>query len=185
MMKRICLVLVFTLFAVGLASAQSSRLKNFYSKESKVGFKYPAKWKAVSEQNSTADEQGFKELVTVTIPERNYPGTNFVESYSRLAVASVPNSACKKIPPSGANLSRQRRVNFGKNMFYMVTGSEGAAGSIFETETYRTFHNGRCYQFDLVLHTGNMGSYDKGTVKEVNGKKVFANLEAIVRSLYF
>ena len=82
-------------------------------------------------------------------------------------------------------LGVERRVKVGNNMFYLVTGSEGATGHIIETRTYRTFHDGRCYQFDLALNKGNMSFYDKGTVRAVNDRKVFANLEASVRSLYF
>jgi hypothetical protein len=184
MMKRICLVLVFTLLAGGVV-ASKSRLKNFYSKESKVGFKYLASWKFEPGESSTVDDQGFKEVATVSTPEGAYARTNFVGARATLSVASVPETTCKQFPPSGDDASPRRRVGVGNNMFYLVTGSEGAVGHVIETRTYRTFHDGRCYQFDLTLDVANMGNYDKGTVRAVNDRKVFANLEAIVRSLYF
>ena len=184
MMKRICLLLVFALLAVGVV-ASKSRWKNFYSKESKVGFKYLAGWKLERGESSTADDQGFKEIATVNTPEGAYPVTNFVGARATLSVASVPEATCKKFSPSTPDPSPRRRVKVGNNMFYRVTGSEGAAGHIIETRIYRTFHDGRCYQFDLELDQANMGNYDKGTVRAVNDRKVFAKLEASVRWLYF
>ena len=183
-MKRICLILVFALLAGGVV-ASKSRWKSFYSKESKVGFRYLAGWKLEPGASSTVDDQGFKEIATVSTPEGAYAGTNFVEARATLSVASVPEATCQKFPPSGVDSAPRRRVKVGNNMFYLVTGSEGATGHIIETRTYRTFHDGRCYQFDLALNKGNMSFYDKGTVRAINDRKVFASLEAIVRSLYF
>ena len=184
MIKRICLVLVFTFLAAGAVSSKS-KWKIFYSKESKVGFKYLANWKLEPAESSTADDQGFKEVATVNTPEGAYAGTNFGSARATLSVASMTEAACKQFPPSGGDSSPRRRVKVGNNMFYLVTGTDGGAGRFVETEIYRTFHDGRCYQFDLEMSVANMGNYDKGTVREVNGKKVFANLEAMVRSLYF
>jgi hypothetical protein len=184
MMKRVCLVLVFTLLAGGVV-ASKSRWKNFYSKESKVGFKYLANWKLEPGDSSTVGDQGFKEIATVNTPEGAYAGTNFGHARATLSVASMTEATCKQFPPSGGDSSPRRRVKVGNNMFYLVTGTDGGAGRLVDTEIYRTFHDGRCYQFDLEMSVANMGNYDKGTVREVNGRKVFANLEAIVRSLYF
>jgi hypothetical protein len=184
MMKRICLVLALALLAGG-AVASKSRWKNFYSNEAKVGFKYLAGWKLEPDASSFVEDPVFKAVASVTTPEGAYPGTNFVGARATLSVASMPEATCKKFSPSVPDPSPRRRVKVGNNMFYMVTGSEGAAGHSIETRIYRTFHDGRCYQFDLELDVANMGNYDKGTVRAVNDRKVFANLEASVRSLYF
>jgi hypothetical protein len=184
MIKRICLVLVFTLLAAGAVSSKS-KWKKFYSKESKVGFKYLANWKLEPGGGATDGDQGFKGIATVNTPEGAYPGTNFGHARATLSVASVTEATCKQFPPPGGDSSPRRRVKVGNNMFYLVTDTDGGAGRLVETEIYRTFHDGMCYQFELEMSVGNMGNYDKGTVREVNGRKVFANLEAMVRSLYF
>jgi hypothetical protein len=66
-----------------------------------------------------------------------------------------------------------------------MTGAGGSAGTVYHRRTYRTFHDGKCYEVSLELQTGNMAAYDEGTVKAVNNKMIFNLPETVVRTLYF
>jgi hypothetical protein len=184
MMKRICLALAFTLLATGTV-ASKGRWKNFYSREHKVGFKYSADWRLKKGESSAMTPEDFKGVAKVSPPKRAYRGTNLGDASATLSVGSVSEETCKQMTSIAAEQSKPRRVRMGHNWFYMVTGSEGAAGHIYESTIYRTFHDGRCYQLDLIMDILNMGNFDKGTVKQVNERKFSADFNSIVRSLYF
>lgn len=184
MMKRICLALALTLLAMGTVAAKG-RWKNFYSREHRVGFKYFTNWKLKPGESSAETPQDFKGVASVSPPKRAYRGTNFGDASVTLSVASVGEEACKQAATTAAEHSKPRRVKMGRNWFYMVTGSEGAAGHFYESTIYRTFHDGRCYEFELITDILNIGNFDKGTVRPVNDRKLSADLKAVVRSLYF
>ena len=187
-MKRICFMLLFTLLAGGVVASKSG-WKNFYSKDQKVGFKYLANWRLEMESGPTADAPEFILIASVKPSkraERAYRGTNYSEASTTLSVASVSEEQCKqKFPNPSEPPEVPRRIKLGNHMFYRVTQSEGAAGNFYDSTTYHTFHDGKCYQFVTVIHTLNINNFDKGTVKAFNDKKLSAEMRAIVRSLYF
>jgi hypothetical protein len=184
MMKRICLVLAFTLLATATVAAKG-RWKNFYSREHRAGFKYFANWKLKKGESSAEIPQDFKEVASVSPPKRAYRGTNFGDASATLSVGSVSKETCKQASSTAAETSKPRRVKMGHHWFYMVTGSEGAAGHIYDNTIYRTFHDSRCYEFELTMDILNIGNFDKGAVRPVNDRKLSADLKAVVRTLYF
>ena len=184
MMKRICLALAFTLLATGTV-ASKGRWKNFYSREHKVGFKYFANWKLKKGESSAETPQDFKGVASVSPLQRAYRGTNFGDASATLSVGSVSKETCKQASSTSTNPSKPRRVKMGHHWFYMVTSSEGAAGHFYESTIYRTFHAGRCYQFDFITDILNIGNFDRRTVRPVNDRKLSADLKAVIRSLYF
>ncbi|HEX8889288.1 MAG TPA: hypothetical protein VF779_08920 [Pyrinomonadaceae bacterium] len=183
-MKRICLALAFTLLATATVAAKGG-WKNFYSREHKVGFKYSANWKLTKSEGSTVATEDFKGVAGVSLSKRAYRGTNLGDADATLSVGSISEETCKQMSSILADQSKPRRVRMGHNWFYMVTGSEGAAGHLYESTIYRTFHDGRCYQFDLVMNILNINNFEKGTVRQVDYGKFLADFKSMVRSLYF
>ena len=160
-------------------------LRRFYSKESKVGFKYPAGWKFQPGDGSVGGDT-FSRLATVSIPEKAYPRTNFRDANATLSVGSISEAACKEFQPDyQSDQPKPRKVRIGSLAFYTVSGEEGAAGSFYNRRAYRTFYDGKCYEVSLDLQMGLMAAYDPGTVKKINDKMIFNLLETVVRTLYF
>jgi hypothetical protein len=160
-------------------------LRRFYSKESKVGFRYPAGWKFQPGVGSVAGDN-FSRLATVSMPEKAYHRTNFREANATLSVGSISETACKEFWPDWqADKPKPRKVKLGNLVFYTVSGEEGAAGSFYNSRAYRTFYDGKCFEASLELQAGLIAAYDPGTVKAVNDKMIFNLLETVVRTLYF
>jgi len=181
----VLIVLLLAPMRVVLGQKSAGGLRRYYSKESKVGFRYPAGWKFQPGDASVAGDN-FSRMATVSLPEKSYPRTNFVEANATLAVGGISEAACKEFQPDRqADDPKPRKMRIGNLLYYTVSGAEGAAGSVYQTDGYRTFHDGKCYEVNLVLHTGNMGAYDPGTVRAVNDKIVFNLLKTVVRTLYF
>lgn len=194
-MKRLCFVSVFVLLAFVAASvgafAQKKGLKNFYSKEHKVGFRYLADWKAEAVQGAADDAPEFN-VIAVVKPtksaERAYRNTNYADASAELSVASVSEQQCQqKFPNPSEPPEVPHRLKIGNNIFYRVEQGEGATGHFYDTITYHTFHDGKCYQIATEVHTLNLMTLrdtDK-SIRAVNDNQLGANLETVVRSLYF
>ena len=160
-------------------------LRRFYSKESKVGFRYPAGWK-FQPGDGLVGGDNFSRLATVSMREKAYPRTNFREANVTLSAGSISEATCKEFQPDyQSDTAGPRKVRIGNLMFYTVSGEEGSAGTVYHRRTYRTFQNATCYEVSLELQTGNLAAYDPGAVKRVNDKMVFNLLETVVRTLYF
>jgi hypothetical protein len=169
---------------ISVFGQQTARgLRRFFSKESNVGFRYPAGWKFQPGDGSVAGDN-FSRLATVYVPEKSYPRTNFSEANATVAVGSVSEAACKEFQPD-AQSEKPRRIRISNLTFYTVSGEEGSAGTVYRRRNYRTFHDGKCYEVSLELQTRNMAAYDPETVKAVNDKMIFNLLETVVHTLYF
>lgn len=184
--KAPCGVLLAILLAPAmLVSAQQTTgsLRRFYSKELKVGFRYPAGWKFELGDGLVGGDN-FRRLAKVTVPEKSYPRTNFTDATASLVAGSVSEAACREFQPD-VPPAKPRKIQIGNLAFYVVSVEEGAAGTFYRRRIYRTFHDAKCYEVSLDLQTANMAAYDPGTVKAVNDKMVFNLMETVVRTLYF
>ena len=166
-MKRIYLILTLILLATGVVPAQ----KTFYSKEYKVGFKYPATLKLSKNPNEA--EAPFTNPTDVSIrrPGRDASGT------ATVAAAKTTRDECKKFPSAGDD--KPKRVKFGTTAFDKLEETDGGMESIQQFEFYRTYHNGMCY--DVKLQFG-MSKYPKRKLPE---RSLFNQLYAVLRTMYF
>ena len=178
MIKRMGLVLAFTILASGLALSQSAKRRAYYNKEFKVGFKYPANWQLDDAKKPMDDEPGFTLLADVSPPERSLRG-QLHQASATIAAGTVSEAACKAFLNPNGESTKPRRMKIGKIIFYKVSSSDGAAGSVGETDTYRTLHAGRCYEISLMTFRRNGVKPDR-TVRMVDH-----SLDAIFRSFYF
>ena len=178
MIKRMGLVLAFTILASGLAVSQSALRRAYYNQEFKVGFKYPANWQLDDAKKPLDDEPGFTLLAEVSPPERALRG-QLHQASAKIAAGTVSAAACKVFSNPNGESTKPRRLKIGKITFFKVSSSDGAAGSIGETDTYRTLHAGRCYEISLMTFRRNGVKPDR-TVRMVD-----QGLDAILRSFYF
>ena len=122
MIKRMDLVLAFTIVASGIAVPQSpGGSRAYYNKGFKVGFRYPAQWKFEGEKSPKADESGWTSLAQVSPREGSYRGTRLHEANAAIAVGPVSEAALKCLShpltlsrpsPLGRRLASSRSTKF-------------------------------------------------------------------------
>jgi len=171
------LVLAFTILASGLALSQSAKRRAYYNKDLKVGFKYPASWQ-LDDAKKPMDQPEFTLLAEVSPPERALRG-QLHQASATIAAGTVSAAACKVFSNPNGESTKPRRMKIGKITFHKVSSSDGAAGSVGETDTYRTLHAGSCYEISLMTFRRNGVKPDR-TVRMVDH-----DLDAIFRSFYF
>ncbi len=83
-------------------------------------------------------------------------GTNLVQKY--VDVSIVDNATtCKS--PNSTTMSTSANVTINGIQFLKETGSEGAAGNIYDWVAYSTMKNTSCISLNFVLHSTNPGVY--------------------------
>jgi len=189
MLKRILLVVLLTIASAVITTAQTAALKNYYNQENKVGFKYPAswakgkaKWDVGTKTNwMEGEEPGFTVLTDLSNPQLRI-GSYVNQAEVALSVAAIDEATCKAMKIGNINQSPDKPVTrkIGTRSFYTISASSGAAGSVGDTDYYRTFHEGRCYELAFMKFGRNTpkrpDAKEKGLDKQFN---------AILRSLYF
>lgn len=121
-------------------------------------------------------------LARVDLPESDFVGTNLGEA-SFIVGASGDKKvidACLKPAPEEKSTTSTENVN-GTEM-KVFDGVGVGAGNIYETKSYRAVKNGFCYEATLLMHSGNIGNYPPGTVKEFDHIKALNGLKDILNT---
>jgi len=95
-----------------------------------------------------------------TVGRVNLPiaaGTNLSEKYIQVNVAENANPCVS--PAVGATQNAPENVTFNTIQFVKLTGSEGAAGNVYDWVTYSTVRNNACISLAFILHSTNPGVY--------------------------
>ena len=73
------------------------------------------------------------------------------------------------------------------NGIHFTSGTIGDAGlgSSEGGTTYRTFHEGVCFEIALGIAASSMGSYDPGTIKQFDGRRLETELSQMVHTFKF
>jgi hypothetical protein len=131
-------------------------------------------------------------VACVVYPRGRYAGTNFLGASfeERVIDNATTKSAC--LAPSihaaipNFHVARGRTVNGVR--FLHGTSVDDAASLYINTDFYRAFHRGRCYELSINLATNSFGSFDPGTVREFTSKddqRVRTELATILDSFRF
>jgi hypothetical protein len=188
MLKRILLVVPLTMASAAIATAQTASLKNYYNQENKVGFKYPASWASGKgkwkvgdkELQMGGEEPEFTVLVDLATPESWVRG-GVTQAEVSLKAATMDEATCKAMKIGNLNGSegKPRTRKAGTLTFSYLETSDSGMGRSGETEFYRTFHDGKCYELAFY-------KYGAITRKTEPGEKVLdQQYTAILHSLYF
>ena len=130
-----------------------------------LSFAYPDTFLLLDEaqlpkKSNFANPDGAASLVSVEIPDRIYPGSNFRGGYFTVLVnPNISNApACSQFGYADPS-SVSSRVIHGVKYSQAVDG-EGAAGTAYEYYDLHAFQNGQCYEFKLQVAAVNSGAYD-------------------------
>lgn len=181
--------------------SQTPGQQTFRSPDGAFQFTYPSSYAAYT--GSGADHAGPRHLavcesavVCVVYPESKYAGTNFEAAafQEREIDGATSASACLTPPmkaPNGAEFDiatkAPKRIINGVSFLHGIN-SEGAMGHYMNTDLYRAFHKGGCYELGINIETTSFANYDPGTVKEFttgDQERVRGELATIVDSFKF
>jgi hypothetical protein len=179
MSKRIHLVFALTIITSTMVMAQTVKLREYHSKEFNIGLKYPANWQLDTTKKPIDDEPGFTSVAVVSPPESSVRG-RLHDASATIALAKVSEAACHDFTATdGGETTKPVKKRIGSITFYNATGSDIAAGSAGETDTYRTFHDGKCYEINLMTVRQNGLGADRYIRMAGSG------LRTILRTFYF
>jgi hypothetical protein len=137
-------------------------------------------------KNYSLDESGdgtnfFKNsadtIVSVSIPQDLYPKTNFGSATATVAVQEpTSQGACERAVET---------VTVNDVVFHKSETSGAAAGTKYDTEIYRVFHNDACFEVSLTMGIANIENYEEGAVSAVDKKSISDRLNAIFQTFKF
>ncbi len=113
-----------------------------------------------------------------------YMTTNLSEAYFVLSLESYTDpDTCLNAPPDAGEIEAigTWRVNNVDYRYYHT--EEGAAGSLYQSEFFRTYVHLRCVTVRLFTHETNIGNYDPGTVTPYDRERVINELKRIFFTL--
>ncbi|HRH26344.1 MAG TPA: hypothetical protein PLF31_02645 [Candidatus Paceibacterota bacterium] len=121
----------------------------------------------------------------VNVPRSIQPNTNFGDA--RITVGSTDDqnavSLCATAP---TNTTSGENITINGIKFFKITQSDAGAGQFYETVSYRTVWNEKCYSIEYTIHSSNIGAYDPGQgITEFNQDVVINVLEGMVQSFTF
>ncbi len=144
--------------------------------------------------SSPVETQGFEaylpltqtSVVGFTLTPEIFQGTNLLDAGVYVGASSdatVVEKWNQPVADSGEKSAGTVEIN--GVSFAVFTSDEAAAGNIYEAKIYRTLHDGTCFEIVELLHSGNIGNYDEGTVVEFDKAEMEGYLEAMVKTFAF
>lgn len=114
-----------------------------------------------------------------------FKGTNLNEAAVVVGVSSDNDAISKCNKAVDTQEQDLGTTNINGVSFHAFAATGAAAGNLYESKIYRTIHNGSCYEIVDMLHSGNIGNYPAGSVKEFDKPKFSGILESITRTFIF
>jgi hypothetical protein len=125
-----------------------------------------------------------KPIVGIYLPESLFTATNLVEAGVFIGVSSDPEAlnACLSSregeEPQGTKLISNK-------VFQVFSSTDAAAGNIYEETSYRSVRNGDCFELLEMMHSGNIGNYPAGSVKQFDASMMRSILDTMVNTFSF
>ena len=127
-----------------------------------------------------------KPVVGFALTPELFQGTNLIDAGVYIGAISDPTVAEKWDQPaadSGEQSAGTAEIN--GVSFAVFTSTGAAAGNIYDQKVYRTLRDGTCFEIVELLHSGNIGNYEEGTIVEFDKATFQGYLEAMVQTFSF
>jgi hypothetical protein len=115
-----------------------------------------------------------------------FQGTNLIDAGVYIGASSDPAVTEKWDQPvadSGEEPLGTVEINGVSFTVFASTGA--AAGNAYDQKVYRALRGSTCFEIVEVLHSGNIGNYEEGTVVEFDKATFQGYLEAMVQTFSF
>jgi hypothetical protein len=121
--------------------------------------------------------------VKFTIPRVVTTGTN-LSADSYLSVEHLAKGqSCDAIAFIGVSNVKSQTIREGVSTYSFASTSEAAAGNRYEEYVYALSGSNPCIAVRYLVHYGAIENYDASTTKAFNRAKLFADFDAIRRTL--
>lgn len=145
--------------------------------------------KPVSIETETAGSEAFlrttaHQVVAFPFPATLFQGTNLIDAGLYIGASSdskIVNS-CRS-PVEGEEQVGTKSIN--GTVFSVFSSQSAAAGNLYERTEYRTAHNGYCFEIVELLHSGNIGNYPEGSIKQFDPDLFRALLDKMLNTFDF
>lgn len=122
---------------------------------------------------------------SILLPQSIQSGTNFGDA--RFSVGSSSEEVAIEeclIPTNGERAKGEVTIN-GVN-FKKITLTEVGLGNYYDSTSYRTIHDGKCYVVEYTIHSVNLRNFDPSqNIQEFDTEFVVETLESMVKSFKF
>lgn len=140
-------------------------------------FDYPTRFTFTNQNYGNLDDK----VVQLQLSSDAYPDTNLGDAAFSVTVGTAKSlDACLTMnaPEGGTGFKESTLINGVK--FYASTGNGAGAGNFYDSKIYRTLVSSECLEIVETIHTGNIGNYEPGTVKEIDKTPIWKDLENIL-----
>lgn len=124
-------------------------------------------------------------VVGIFLPQPLFQGTNLGEAAVAVGVSPDPDALAHCATSSGTGEVDRGTATIGGETFHEFSATGVGAGNIYESTSYRVERRGGCYEIVEMLHSGNIGNYTPGTVKEFDKEKFSKILDALAHTFVF
>ena len=127
-----------------------------------------------------------KPVVAILLPDNLSKGTNLAEAGLFIGVSADARAVngCL-VPAKDVAEKAAGSLVVGGVPFQAFTSNDAGAGNLYDLHTYRTIHNGSCYELVELLHSGNIANYTPGQVVEFDREKFTNMLEKMLSGFAF
>lgn len=101
------------------------------------------------------------EYFTLTVPSAFEPQTNFVGATLTVGASGNDRAVAQCMTPDTGDgpATATSSATIDGTGFTVFRSAGAAAGSYYETTSYRTLHAGECYAVEYTVHSGQIGNY--------------------------
>jgi hypothetical protein len=126
---------------------------------------------------------------TLTVPRAFEPQTNFIDATLTVGVSgnAAAVAQCMTPDPSGMPHGAPTSTATIDDVPFTVFQTTGAgAGNYYDTTSYRTIHNGKCYAIEYTVHSAQIMNYPSSYgLTPFNAAKIDALMTNIVETFKF
>lgn len=120
-------------------------------------------------------------LLSVSVPSEEFSGTNLSEAQFIVGASEDENIMAKCEEKQAGEEDLGEKIINGR-FFRVFQRADSAAGNLYDSMLYRLLDDDVCYEIALLLHSGNIGNYEPGTVLEFDKEEILKKLEEILKT---
>lgn len=152
-------------------------------------YNFTIKFPSTAEVFSSGFKQYFHavdhEIVGFRMPQSIYDGTNLIEAalYVGESGDRVTINSCLTATREGEAYLGEIWIQHTNFKIFLLTGA--ATGNMYDGRSYRTIRDGHCFEIVQLLHSGNIGNYPVGQVRQYDREQVIGVLDRMIGTFGF
>jgi hypothetical protein len=125
---------------------------------------------------------------TLTVPRAFEPQTNFADATLTVGAsgATAAIAACMTPDQGAGPATTTSSAAVNDIAFTIFKSSDAGAGNYYETTSYRTLHNGKCYAVEYTVHSAQIANYPSSyDLQPFNEQKINSLMQNIIGTFKF